>query len=332
MKELSSLVLFTSLYLPLYPKRVTMWFFSKNKKKEDRQGGPAPDDTPWKEHYLNLLVAVGDMYPYGMTQLLAEVGEERDIRWQWDDWVQTIEKHQSYIFKHIGRIRSLDNQVYLKKGQMVHDLPVPSLVLENVAKVRSMVSGWERTERMQMPFFALADYIPARIKNTDAGAWEIRNLVWHFKCDVERTTARQHVDAMQTVLERLSEILERTFGPELPGLTLVCIPASSTVANDVRYAEFAERLCRMTGMGNAHGHVRIIGKKTPKHLGKSAGVKVELDTDWFRYRKILFFDDIITTGNSYEDHASQMREARAFVIGAVFIGHTVSPEEGSSSN
>lgn len=303
-----------------------MWFFKKNGNAADRPGVPQPDVTPWKERYMDLLVALGDMYPYGMTQLLSEVGEERDTRWQWDDWVQTIGRHQDYIFRNIGRIRSLEQQTFIRMGRLMHDFPVPSVIVENVAKVRSMVAGWERTERLGLPFFALADYMPSRIKNVGTDVWDLRNLVWHFKCDIERTTPMQHAEAMQTVLERMAAVLQRTFGPELQGLTLVCIPASSAVANDVRFAEFAERLCRVTGMSNAHGHLRVIGRKRPKHVGPSSGVKVELDSDWFRYRKILFIDDIITTGSGYEFQAGLMRETRAFVIAAMFIGHTVSTD------
>lgn len=309
-----------------------MWFFGKRKKSADRQSGPEPDVTHWKDRYLNLLVTLGDIYPYGMTELLSEVGECRDIRWRWDDWVQTIHLHQDYIFNNISRLGELEKRTYIHHARMLLDLPVPSVILENVAKVRSMVAGWERTERIGLPFLALADYIPARIRKEEAGVWNIRKLVWHFKCDIKRTTPGQHADAMQTVLEKLPAILEQTFGPELEGLTFVCIPASSTVVNDIRFAEFAERLCHATGMTNAHGHVRIIGTKTPKHTGKSKGVRIELDTEWFKYRKILFFDDIITTGSGYEYQAGLMKEARAFVIGAVFIGHTVRTDKDSCRN
>ena len=311
------------------PKIMTMWFFNKKKNAAVRAVGPVPDAVPWKERYLELLVALGDMYPYGMTQLLSEAGEEREFRWQWDDWVQTIGRHQDYIFSNIGRIRSLEKQTFIHQARMLLDLPTPSVILENVVKVRSMVEGWERTERLGLPYFALADYIPSRVKGVGADVWDVRNLVWHFKCDIERTTPMQHAEAMQTVLERMAAVLQSTFGPELQGLTLVCIPASSTVANDVRFAEFAERLCHATGMKNAHGHLRIIGRKKPKHLGRGPGVKVELDNDWFRYRKVLFIDDIITTGGGYEFQAELMRVARAFVIGAVFIGHTIGTDDGS---
>ena len=309
------------------PKQLFMWFFGKNKKLTE-QSNDREELEYWKEKYMSLLMTLGDMYPYGMIQLLSEIGEERNVRWNWNDWCRTIRNNQNYIFKNINRLKQLEKKTFYSHGEMRYILPLPEHVLQNVSKVRSMVEGWERTEQLKLPFLALTDYIPARIRNTDARTWESRNLVCNFKCDIEKTTAQQHAEAIQTVLERMRELLENTFGNELQGLTLVCIPASSAITNDVRYAEFAERLCRATKMVNAHGHIRINGTKTPKHLGKSAGVGVELDREWFRYRKILFFDDIITTGRGYEFQAGLMREARAFVIGAVFIGHTIDTDKG----
>ena len=304
-----------------------MWFFGKKWEKPDHTETER-QDMVWREKYMDVVKALGQMYPFGMMELLAEIGETREIRWNLDDWNRTICRNEQYICENIGRLKELDRRMFNVNGHYWMDLPVPDVTIQHAARLSRLVESWPRTRTDALPYHALADYIPARTRTAAKEVWDIRKKVWHFKCDVERTSPLEHAIAMQQVIEEAADVLLRTFGDETKGLTLVCIPASSAVNNDIRYAEFAERLCRKTGMKNAQGHIRVIGTKIPKHLGRTKGVKLEIDQDWFCYRKIMFFDDIITTGGGYEFHAGLMKTARAFVIGALFIARTVDADSG----
>jgi orotate phosphoribosyltransferase len=50
---------------------------------------------------------------------------------------------------------------------------------------------------------------------------------------------------------------------------------------------------------------------------------IEFDKDFFRGKKILVFDDILTKGFSYARFACQLEKIGGEVLGGFFLGKTV---------
>lgn len=295
-------------------------WFKKKSRKSELEEEKSRQLLEWKHKFFDVLTILADMFPDGMAMLLEELDIHHPPSYDKTEWYLSIWNNHNYILQNIHRLPRLNVRRGILTG---FEVPVPDVVLNKVTMLRKMVDGWE-TNSMGRPFYALEDYCPTRIKTASPEVWNVRKLVWNFKCDVVKVSPIEHAQAMEQVLDRLAVVLQDTFGEHVSKLTFVCIPASSMMAHHVRYAEFAERLCKRTGMVNAHGRITVRGEKTPTHIGKGGSAGVEMDKEWFKYRSVLFFDDVITTGSNYDFLSFMMIGARAFTIGAVFIAHTVS--------
>ena len=153
--------------------------------------------------------------------------------------------------------------------------------------------------------------------------WENRYRVWNFKNDPQRVSQEEHDDAMAWVIDNVKRVLVDDIGREaLTLLTLVCIPASSMSDTKRRYLDFSEQLCKATGMSNAYPHIRIVSDATPKHLGGSGEPTIDFDTDYFKNKKIILFDDVITSGNSMLRMKAKLEGLEATVIAGISIGKT----------
>ena len=191
------------------------------------------------------------------------------------------------------------------------------------SNIKSKTADWN-TSRNGVKYFFLYNYYPTNLEDFEATdeEWQVRNLVWNFKNDVNRIPAFRHEAALNVLLPKFELVLRKTFGSELSDITLVCIPASSKQKNIDRYEEFSRRLCEATGMANAYPHIRVVGDATPKHDGGAGVPLLGIDDGYFRGRNVLLFDDVTTTGRSLERFDRIMRGRGATVIGGLCIAKT----------
>lgn len=155
--------------------------------------------------------------------------------------------------------------------------------------------------------------------------WNNRWLVWNFKNTPGKTSASAHADALNNVIPRLKKLLINTFGlHNLKELVLVCIPAFSQQKTSLRYKEFSQMLCSETGMTSAFDKMTVIRERVAKHLGgtSSSMTGIEFDSDFFKSKFVILFDDIVTKGNSMLSFKRKMEELGAIVIGGLSIGKT----------
>ena len=294
-------------------------------------------DVDWKERYMHTLFAMTANYPYAVARILEGCGVETSWFYQTDtpgrdgywppDIVEAIHQQHNIIYSSINHLRE-NNKEILEEGWGDKDKRcVPSFILDSVRHVRELVADWPRCEPDGLPYRTLTDYYPVRTGTASETHWKSRKRVWDFKYDLQRTTPLQHAKAMTEILDWTEELLKETFGTSLTGLVFVCIPASSQQAYTLRFHEFSTLLCHRTGMLDAWPHVSIRGERGAAHKGEHGRVNIRLDRSWFKYRKILLFDDIITTGKSFIKYADIFHRMDAFVIGGVFIGKTVSVQE-----
>ena len=101
---------------------------------------------------------------------------------------------------------------------------------------------WEK------PMFSFFDYLPTKY-DANKEDWKVRKLIWDFK-DGKRSVK---------VAKMVAKQLKKQFGSTCDSLTFVCIPASTPEANSLRYEEFAEEVCRLTGAQNAFNFIRREG-------------------------------------------------------------------------
>lgn len=153
--------------------------------------------------------------------------------------------------------------------------------------------------------------------------WLIRKLIWNFKNDPEqKTTEYDHKLAMNKVIKELEYKLRKDFGDNISKLTLVCIPASTKIKNEARYKEFSNIICEKLNMTNAYPFITLSEDRIAKHLGGSGINHLIFDEPFFKRKKIILFDDVVTKGKSMLDFYKKMNSLGANVICALSIGKT----------
>lgn len=198
-------------------------------------------------------------------------------------------------------------------------------IRERVCTLKNCVSEWPALYG-GLHYTYLVNYFPTScIFEATQSEWNDRWLVWNFKNTPGKTSASAHINALNIVVPRMKSILTSTFGIRLlKDLTFVCIPASSAIKTELRYAEFSKRICEETGMTNAYDHITVVSSTTEKKFGGS-GIctdSLAFDGHYFKGRYILLFDDVITKGESMLRFKRKMEELGANVIAGFSVGRT----------
>lgn len=109
---------------------------------------------------------------------------------------------------------------------------------------------------------------------------------------------------------------------------LVCIPASTQSATDRRYRRFSADLSARLAWKDGYGIMMPVDR-IPCHLTGERRMLGEknyyLQKSLLRGRKVVLFDDILTTGTTLFSVAGLIERAGGQVLGTVFIGRTLDP-------
>ena len=160
-------------------------------------------------------------------------------------------------------------------------------------------------------------YYPIRIKNVGLEEKVARQIVWDFKDG-------NHYEAVaQMTAKRLVE----HFGEQVRNIVFSCVPASTSEKHEHRYKDFSSRVCELSGAVNGYEHVRVTNDRPEVHKNrKKKDVQIQenviYDEDFFKGKRILVFDDIITRGHSYANFANRLEMFGAEVLGGFFLGKT----------
>lgn len=162
-------------------------------------------------------------------------------------------------------------------------------------------------------------YYPMRIKNVGTENELARQVIFQFKDGTEYENVAQ-----MTALR-----LKEQYGDKASEIAFTCIPASTAIKNEKRYKQFSQRVCELCGAQNAYEHIHVIGERleTHKHRRKDANEiekeqVIEFDSDWFKGKMVLCFDDILTSGKNFAAFGSKLEEFGANVIAGFFLGRT----------
>lgn len=165
--------------------------------------------------------------------------------------------------------------------------------------------------------FSFFDYLPTKYE-ANKQEWKIRKMIWDFK-DGKRS---------QPVAELVAKKIRQQFGAMTNDIVLACIPASSEAANQARYEVFAAETCRLAGTVNGYMAITIEGERLAIHETKGCKTVnnvqvINLDKEFFKGRKVLVFDDILTQGFSYARFSCALERCGAEVLGGYFLGKTL---------
>jgi predicted amidophosphoribosyltransferase len=167
---------------------------------------------------------------------------------------------------------------------------------------------------MMRSFF---EYVPTHL-NATRHDWLVRDMIWQFK------------DGKYTlhVAELIAKAIRMQFGENARRMVLAPIPASTAEKNERRYANFAQLVTDLCGIQNGYDHITIEGDRLAIHETKSRKVLnnvqvIRFDKDFFEGKTVLVFDDILTLGYSYARFACAIEKLGANVIGAYFLGKTI---------
>ena len=161
-------------------------------------------------------------------------------------------------------------------------------------------------------------YFPVRIGNVTFEQRIVRQVVFDFKDG----------KSFELVASETAKYMKKTYGKECKSIVFSCVPASSYQKNEIRYRAFSERVCELTGAIYGFQHVKVIGERLAIHENRQREKEVrkaciiDFDTDFFKDKKVLVFDDVITKGLSYANYANQIESLGANVLGGVFLART----------
>lgn len=184
-------------------------------------------------------------------------------------------------------------------------------------KVKVYIKGQEDKE-----LYSFFRYYPMRIKNVGIDGIFSRQMVYDFKAGIQQ----------QAIAKCVAKELVKKYGRRVHNVVFSCIPASSQEKNEIRNKTFSALVCKLSGAIDGYSHVRVIGERTSVHGTKvkkevrEERVKeqddIEVDASFFYGKNVCIWDDIVTTGTSFNHFTSQLEKVGAHVTNGLFLGKT----------
>lgn len=122
--------------------------------------------------------------------------------------------------------------------------------------------------------------------------------------------------------------LRQWYGDKAKDLVVVPVPCSSMAQYRFRFSYFCVVVANTLGQANPLQHVTILGKRTAAHRNpahtvvKDDNYEVQVDGDFFKGKKVVIVDDIISSGRTADDFANLLEQAGAEVKGGIFFAKT----------
>lgn len=199
---------------------------------------------------------------------------------------------------------------------------------QELRDLQTCTSSWTAPTYSTIRCFSLFYYYPTTCPwDASEEEWDVRNLIWDFKANPNRPQSEleiktRHTNALNKILPDLKRVINQYFGSNKNKLTLVCIPSSKRIVTERRYKDLAQQLCSSTGMDNGYDFVGLDSEGDARHLGGTNQAKFYVDSNYFKGRYVILFDDVITSGKSMERFKRLLESAGANVIGGLSIGKT----------
>ena len=188
------------------------------------------------------------------------------------------------------------------------------------ADIKDGTKTWNIVGNSDIPIFYLYYYYPTSIEDVEDYQEWAREYVWDFK--VGKNSLK--------VARQVTDVLKHFFLKDtLSSLAFVCIPASSKRKHRLRFEKFSYQVARNCGMHDGYDHIEIEYDREAKNQGGGEDFdNLSFDEKWFKGKKVLLFDDVVTQGHSIKNMTEELEDIGATVIGAVTLGRTVHHDRG----
>lgn len=164
-------------------------------------------------------------------------------------------------------------------------------------------------------YVAYLPYYPTRF-SVERKLEEVRKIIWNFK-DGRISTL---------VAEALAQNAGEYVSAPHSDWHLCVVPASTSQKTIVRFKEFCEKFCELTGIINGYNLISNLNDREAKHTQEdrnSIDILSSMDfSTSIRGKKILLFDDIYTTGKTFSKVTSKLDRSGAKEIRGLFLGKT----------
>jgi len=129
----------------------------------------------------------------------------------------------------------------------------------------------------------------------------------------------------EKVAKRISNLIKIYLYSELLGeIYFVPIPASNEYEHKKRFDKFCNTVSNISGIKNGNGMIKNIKNRKKSHLEGKKEFSVEnLRVNNINGKKIILFDDIITTGNQFRQVTRKVEAMGGKVIMGMFLGKTI---------
>ncbi|MCE4566040.1 phosphoribosyltransferase [Maribellus sp. CM-23] len=278
-----------------------------------------------KKKYKNIkIVSITFFYQLSLPEVRAKVAKER----------QRIEKEKARIQEIKDRKRREEIRLAelaekekreREERERREEAERQRIIAERknqLINIKHKVSNYETlNSRKGVPvkFFYFHNYYPTSESDVTEFDWDVRKLIWNFK-DGDSTIATSQIATM------VSNKLNQTFSiNERSMLTLVCAPASTRQKNIKRFQRFSQIVCTNTGLNNGFEMLTIHTDREGTHLSGNTINPIDyfsFNRTYFRDKKIIIFDDIVTRGRTMFQMTKKLEELGASVILAISIGKT----------
>ena len=171
---------------------------------------------------------------------------------------------------------------------------------------------------MELRYFYTMEYLPTRYEASQS-EWNNRRAVWNFKDG----------NCSSVIIDSLVNYVNHIVCGNKSDYVICFIPASTSYKTSNRFGYVSQKLTNRTGV---QATLSAIKKSTDSESGHIAGkscnptADFEFDSYYFRGKKVILIDDVITRGRTFSDTAIKMINKGALSVVGLFVAKTVNPD------
>ena len=189
--------------------------------------------------------------------------------------------------------------------------------MELYKNVESLVFK-EGNKKYPIKFFRI--YYPKRYEIGSSDK-KIRDEIYEFKNGV----------SFDKFLNEIKDWFLEDYGDyQLNGIIFLPIPASNRKVNEKRYKKFCELLCEELKIENGYDYISMKNNNSPNHLKdniKSKKYEFILNKEKLKGKRIIVFDDILTSGKTFYSLATTLEALNCKIRLAIFLARTIKQED-----
>lgn len=178
----------------------------------------------------------------------------------------------------------------------------------------------KKNTRFNKNYYYIWDYYPKRFEISNEDRMN-REKIWDFKNGKKN-------NYFSTIIAKTIKII--VSNESFENVVILPIPASTNYSNNKRYYNVFYNISNAIGVENGYNYVEITEDREAKHRSTSPYQKEKnyiLLSEHFKNKHVIIFDDVITSGKSFEIIANEIISLGAKSVCGLFLGRTISQEE-----